>query len=215
MPRARSSRRRSTTMPAAPPGKVRCDLAPLKGVNRAFAVQGLRQILQRGRPGFEALAQVSGRSPPKSVTDLTFGVGPQLNAGGRIGDPWLATRLLAADTLPEALPIAETLFTLNTERKQIETDILDAARRDIQRKLEDRPDLEILIAGGEGWHPGVIGIVAGRLKDEFHRPVIVIGWGEGLGPIGKGSARSVEGVNIGAAITQAHTEGLLLDSFVA
>ncbi len=186
-----------------------CDMAPLHGVNRAFVVQGLR-ILERDEcPGILALAQVSGRSAPRSVTDLTFGIGPQLNAGGRIGDPWLATRLLATQTFDAAIPMAETLNALNQARKDVEADILHQARNQIIRKLEAHPDRKILIAAGEDWHPGVIGIVAGRLKDEFHRPVIVIGYGDSFGALAKGSARSVGGINIGDAIAAAAREGIL------
>ena len=186
-----------------------CDMAPLKGVNRAFVVQGLK-ILQRDESvGLLALSQVSGRSAPRSVTDLTFGIGPQMNAGGRIGDPWLATRLLASERMEEALGIAEQLFSLNEIRKQVEHDILQQARHQIENTLSEAPDTQILVASGEGWHPGVIGITAGRLKDEFHRPVIVIGWGEEFGELAKGSGRSVPGINLGSAISKAAEAGIL------
>ena len=186
-----------------------CDMAPLKGVNRAFVVQGLKTLSKDLTPGLLALTQVAGRSPPRSVTDLTFGIGPQLNAGGRIGDPWLATKLVASEDLPSALPIAEDLNTLNLARREMEQDILSEARRELKKKLEARPDLPVLVVGGEGWHPGVIGIVAGRLKDEFHRPVCVAGWGEAFGELVKGSARSVPGINIGGAIANAREAGIL------
>lgn len=187
-----------------------CDLAPLKGVNRAFVVQGLKIVERDQSAGMLALAQISGRSPPRRVTDLTFGIGPQLNAGGRIGDPWLATRLMSAESVEEALPVAEQLHILNEARKSVEADILDAARRQIEIMLEKKPERKILIAAGEGWHPGVVGIVAGRLKDEFHRPTLIIGYGDQFGELAKGSARSVPGINIGDAIAAAAREGVLV-----
>lgn len=186
-----------------------CDMAPLQGVNRTFVIQGLKQFKSKFRPGIEALCHVSGRSQPERVTDLTFGLGPQLNAGGRIGDPWLATKLLVSERLDQAVPIAESLAQLNHERKVQEQDILSRARRDAERQLETAPDLPILVLDQEGWHPGIIGIVAGRIKDEFHRPALVIGWGEDFGDLAKGSARSVAGINIGDVISKAREEGLL------
>lgn len=187
-----------------------CDMAPLKGVNRAFVVQGLKIIARDESIGMMALSQVSGRSAPRRVGDLTFGIGPQLNAGGRIGDPWLATKLMSTSDPGEALRLAEQLFVLNEARKSVEDDILNEARRQIEQGLEDIPDQKVLLAMGEGWHPGVIGIVAGRLKDEFHRPVIVIGHGGDFGDLAKGSARSVNGMNIGAAISKAASMGILV-----
>ena len=187
-----------------------CDMAPLEGVNRAFVVQGLKILSKDECPGILALSQVSGRSAPRKVTDLTFGIGPQLNAGGRIGDPWLATQLLASETLETALPIAEQLFILNQARKDIEADIQNIARKQIQDLQRHNADYPVYVVGAEGWHPGIIGIVAGRLKDEFHRPVAVVGWGESFGNAGKGSARSVPGMNIGKAISKAASDGVLL-----
>ncbi len=187
-----------------------CDMAPLRGVNRAFVRQGLK-ILQRGEnAGLRALADVAGIGEVNSVYHATFMLGPRLNAGGRVGDPWLAAKLLATDDREEAIVLAERLHALNDARKAIEQDILDAATAHAERQLEANPERGVLIAGGEGWHPGVIGIVAGRLKDKFHLPSIVIGWGDGLGPVAKGSARSVTGVNIGDAIAAAAREGVIL-----
>lgn len=187
-----------------------CDMAPLKGVNRAFVVQGLKQVEAECSAGLFALSQVSGRSSPKSVTDMTFGIGPQLNAGGRIGDPWLASNLLSTDDMNEAMPLAEQLHILNNARKDVENEILTLARRQLEISLEENPSQNVLIATGEGWHPGVIGIVAGRLKDEFHRPVVVIGHGDEFGDLAKGSARSVTGMNIGEALSRAVDAGLLV-----
>ncbi len=187
-----------------------CDMSPLKGANRAFVRQGLK-ILERGEnTGLRALADVAGIGKIDSVYHATFVLGPRLNAGGRVGDPWLAAKLLASDDRAEAIGLAERLHDLNDERKAVESAILEQASTQAQKTLDANPDTGILIASGEGWHPGVIGIVAGRLKDRFHLPAIVIGWGAGLGPVAKGSARSVRGVNIGESISAAAREGIVL-----
>lgn len=187
-----------------------CDMSPLEGANRAFVRQGLKILSRDGNVGLRALADVSGIGQVDSVYHATFILGPRLNAGGRVGDPWLAAKLLATDDRTEAIELAERLHNLNDERKAVEAAILESASVQAQQALEQNPDCGVLIAAGEGWHPGVIGIVAGRLKDRFHLPAIVIGWGEGLGPVAKGSARSVRGVNIGDAIAAASREGVVL-----
>ena len=187
-----------------------CDMSPLRGANRAFVKQGLK-ILERGQnPGLRALADIAGIGKIESVYHATFVLGPRLNAGGRVGDPWLAAKLLATDDRSEAIALAERLHAHNDERKAVESAILEQATVEAQKQLDSNPDTGVLIAAGEGWHPGVIGIVAGRLKDRFHLPAIVIGWGQGLGPVAKGSARSVHGVNIGDAISAAAKGGVIL-----
>ncbi len=187
-----------------------CDMSPLRDANRAFVRQGLRIMTRSGNPGLRALADVAGIGVMDSVYHATFVLGPRLNAGGRIGDPWLAAKLLATDDRQEALELAERLHGLNDERKAVEAHILEIATTEAERQLEANPERGVLIVSGEGWHPGVIGIVAGRIKDRFHLPTIVIGWGDDLGPVAKGSARSVRGVNIGGAISQAASEGIIL-----
>jgi single-stranded-DNA-specific exonuclease len=187
-----------------------CDMAPLKGVNRAFVRQGLAMLSRGLNPGLLALTRVAGLGQSDSVYHATFMLGPRLNAGGRIGDPWLAARLLATDDPAEAMALAEQLHALNEARKAVETAILDAAVQQAEKALRADPARNILIASGEGWHPGVIGIVAGRLRERFHKPAIVIGWGKGLGPVAKGSGRSVPGINLGEAISQAAREGRVL-----
>ncbi|MGB3626512.1 MAG: single-stranded-DNA-specific exonuclease RecJ [Henriciella sp.] len=187
-----------------------CDMSPLRDANRAFVRQGLKIMARGGNPGLRALADVAGIGAIESVYHATFVLGPRLNAGGRVGDPWLAAKLLATDDRTEAIALAERLHALNDERKAVEMSILEAATVQAEKQIEANPDRGIIIASGEGWHPGVIGIVAGRLKDRFHLPSIVIGWGDDLGPVAKGSARSVKGVNIGDAISEAARGGLLL-----
>jgi single-stranded-DNA-specific exonuclease len=187
-----------------------CDMSPLKGANRAFVKQGLKVLSAGQNTGLRALADVAGIGTIETVYHATFVLGPRLNAGGRVGDPWLAAKLLATDDRTEALALAERLHGLNDERKAVENAILEQASVEAQKTLDANPEAGVLIAAGEGWHPGVIGIVAGRLKDRFHLPAIVIGWGEGLGPVAKGSARSVHGVNIGDAIAAAAKDGVIL-----
>ena len=187
-----------------------CDMSPLRGVNRAFVRQGLKVLARGQNTGLQALAEVAGLSVIESVYHATFVLGPRLNAGGRIGDPWLAAKLLATDDRAEALSLAERMHGLNEQRKAVETAILEQARLQAQQQIERQAETGVLIAAGEGWHPGVIGIVAGRLKENFHLPAIVIGWGDELGSVARGSARSVPGVNIGEAITQAAREGVIL-----
>lgn len=187
-----------------------CDMSPLQGANRAFVRQGLKMMSYGHNVGLRALADISNIGEINSVYHATFLLGPRLNAGGRVGDPWLAAKLLATDNRAEAIELAERLHGLNDERKAVEQAILEQATVQAEKAMDANPDRGIVIASGEGWHPGVIGIVAGRLKDRFHLPSIVIGWGEGLGPVAKGSARSVAGVNIGEAITAAANEGVIL-----
>lgn len=187
-----------------------CDMAPLQGVNRAFVRQGLAMMTRDQNAGLRALADVSGIGKIETVYHATFLLGPRLNAGGRVGDPWLAAKLLATDDRAEAIELAERLHALNDERKALEAAILDAATAQAERAIAENPLRGVIIAAGEGWHPGVIGIVAGRLKDRFHLPSIVIGWGDGLGPVAKGSGRSVKGVNLGAAISEAARQGVIL-----
>lgn len=187
-----------------------CDMAPLKGVNRAFVTRGLACLERLENAGLRALAEVAGIEAPRSVYHATFVLGPRLNAGGRIGDPWTAARLLATDDRAEAIMLAEKLNAQNQARKEVETEIQQAALAQVERRLAVKGDTGILVVGAEGWHPGVIGIVAGRLKEKYHRPAVVVGWGEGLGPVARGSGRSVPGVNLGELIADAAKEGLLL-----
>jgi single-stranded-DNA-specific exonuclease len=180
------------------------DVAPLKGVNRALVRQGLKVMAQRARPGLVALCDV-GRldSAPKSY-HLGFVLGPRVNAGGRIGKADLGARLLACTDPHEAQAMAERLDALNTERREIE----EAVRAQALAQAEDRGfDAPLVWAAGEGWHPGVVGIVASRLKERTNRPSIVIGFD---GNDGKGSGRSVSGIDLGAAIQKLAAEGHLL-----
>ena len=180
------------------------DVAPLVGVNRALVRQGLKIMARRERIGLAALADVARLDRAPTAYHLGYVLGPRVNAGGRIGAPDLGARLLATADPHEAAALAERLEVLNAERREIENRVRDAALQQAEERGLDAP---LVWAAGEGWHPGVVGIVAARLKEATHRPAIVIGLDGG---IGKGSGRSVEGVDLGAAIHRLAGEGLLL-----
>ncbi|GAW33546.1 single-stranded-DNA-specific exonuclease RecJ [Roseovarius sp. A-2] len=180
------------------------DVAPLIGVNRAFVRQGLRIMARRERPGLVALADVARMEATPNAYHLGFLLGPRINAGGRIGKADLGARLLACQNATEARAMAERLDQLNTERREVEAMVRDAALEQAEARGFDAP---LVWAAGEGWHPGVVGIVASRLKETANRPAIVIGL---EGEEGKGSGRSVSGVDLGAAIQRLASEGLLL-----
>ena len=180
------------------------DVAPLIGVNRAFVRQGLRVLAERGRPGLVALADVARMDSAPTTYHLGFLLGPRINAGGRIGKADLGARLLATNDPAEARAMAEELDRLNTERREVEAAVRAAAMEQAEARGLDAP---LVWAAGEGWHPGVVGIVASRLKEAANRPAIVIGLD---GDEGKGSGRSVSGIDLGAAIQRLAAEGLLI-----
>lgn len=179
------------------------DVAPLVGVNRAFVRQGLRVMARRERPGLKALADVARLDAAPSAHALGFILGPRVNAGGRIGQADLGARLLATGSEVEAAALAARLDQLNSERREIEA----LVRAEAMAQAEARGAAGALVwAAGEGWHAGVVGIVAARLKEAFHRPAVVIGIEGGEA---KGSGRSVEGVDLGAAVHRLQDEGLV------
>ncbi len=182
-----------------------CDVVPLRGLNRAFVTQGLKIMRHRGNCGISALADVGGVNEVLSAYHLGFVLGPRVNAGGRVGEAGLGTTLLSGDDAEAARKIAVRLDEYNRERKSIEDYVLDQAIRKVEEK--DRIGAMVLV-GGEDWHPGVIGIVASRLKDRYHVPALVMGQVDG---IYKGSARSVRGIDLGAAIIAARQAGLLIN----
>ncbi|MFN7496085.1 MAG: single-stranded-DNA-specific exonuclease RecJ [Hyphomonadaceae bacterium] len=187
-----------------------CDVAPLTGLNRALVAQGLKVQEKLANPGLAALAVTSKLKDPGSVYASGWVFGPRLNAGGRVGDSSLAVRLLSTEDASEATQIAEELEVLNAERRAIEANVLEEAIARVERGEAGPLDGPLLMLGAPGWHPGIIGIVAGRLKDRFHRPVIVIGSADPEDPQAKGSGRSVPGVNLGAAISGAANDGVIL-----
>jgi len=180
------------------------DVAPLTGVNRAFVRQGLKVMARRDRPGLAALADVARMDTAPTAYHLGFLLGPRINAGGRIGQADLGARLLASDDPHEVAALAERLDALNTERRDVEAGVRAAALAQAEARGFDAP---LVWASGPGWHPGVVGIVASRLKEASNRPAIVIGFEDG---IGKGSGRSVSGIDLGAPIQRLAAEGLLI-----
>ena len=179
------------------------DVAPLIGVNRAFVRQGLRVMARRQRIGLRALADVARLDVPPAAYHLGFVLGPRVNAGGRIGAADLGARLLSCDDPAEAEALAERLEHLNAERREIEAGVRASALAQAEaRGMEGG----LAWAAGDGWHPGVIGIAAARLKEASNRPAVVIGF---EGDSGKGSGRSVPGIDLGAAVQRLVREGLL------
>ncbi|MCH2166612.1 MAG: single-stranded-DNA-specific exonuclease RecJ [Oceanicola sp.] len=178
------------------------DVAPLKGVNRAFVRQGLQVMRGRERPGLTALSEVAAINTPPEAYHLGFLLGPRVNAGGRVGKADLGARLLATASPDEASALAERLDLLNKERREIEASVTQQARTQAE---ERDPQAALIWAAGDDWHPGVVGIVAARLKEAYNRPAVVIGFdAEGTG---KGSGRSVSGVDLGAAIQAMALDG--------
>lgn len=180
------------------------DVAPLIGVNRAFVRQGLRVMARRDRVGLAALADIARMDTAPASYHLGFLLGPRINAGGRIGQADLGARLLSTNDPHEAAALAERLDTLNTERRDVENAVRAVALDQAEARGFDAP---LVWASGAGWHPGVVGIVASRLKEASNRPSIVIGFEDG---IGKGSGRSVSGIDLGAPIQRLAAEGLLI-----
>jgi single-stranded-DNA-specific exonuclease len=181
-----------------------CDVVPLKGLNRAFVAQGLKIMARRGNIGLKTLMDVARLEDAPTTYHLGYVLGPRINAGGRVGQADLGVKLLTTESETEAMTIARQLDLYNSERRAIEAEVQEAALSQLDRIGQNMP---VLFAYGEAWHPGVIGIVAGRLKEKFNRPVAVIALDNG---IGKASARSVSGVDFGSAVHAAHAEGLVL-----
>ena len=182
------------------------DVVPLRGLNRAFVTQGLKVMGQGGNPGLAALGRVASVDGPPGTYHLGFLLGPRVNAGGRVGRADLGARLLSTDDPEEAAIIAAELDGLNRERQAIEADVQAAAMAEAEARMAASPDEAVLVAAGEGWHPGVVGIVAGRLKDRFGRPAFALAR---MGAIAKGSGRSIAGVDLGAAVAAARQAGII------
>jgi single-stranded-DNA-specific exonuclease len=180
------------------------DVASLKGLNRAFVAQGLKVMAGRRNVGLDALITASRLSRAPLCADLGFALGPRINAGGRVGKSDLGVRLLTTNDPEEAREIAEELDRLNGERRAIEAGVQEQA----DEAVIGQGNRAVAVVSGKGWHPGVIGIVAGRLKEKLGRPSIVIALDdEG---VGKGSGRSIAGVDLGAAVLAAKDMGLLV-----
>ncbi len=183
-----------------------CDVVPLTGLNRAFVAQGLKVLAGRGNVGLAALCDAARVDERPGTYHAGFILGPRINAGGRVGQSDLGAQLLATDDPGEAARLAEQLDGLNAERRRIERDVLDQALAQIEATAAEARGLVMAVA--EGWHPGVIGIVASRLKERTNLPSLVVALENG---VGKGSGRSVPGVDLGAAVIAARQSGLLIN----
>ena len=186
-----------------------CDVTSLTGFNRAIASQGLRVMSGWANPGLKALLDVAKGQGPATSFHAGFILGPRINAGGRIGRSDLGARLLSTDDPREAADLAAELDALNASRKEVEKDVIDQAVAYIENDSNQDPDAPVLVVAGDGWHPGVVGIAAARLRERYRKPVIVIGV-DRPSDTGKGSGRSQPGVNLGRAVQAAFDEGLLL-----
>ena len=182
------------------------DVAALNGLNRAFVAQGLKVMARRDTVGMSALIDASRLNRAPTCSDLGFALGPRINAGGRVGEATLGVRLLTTEDPDEARMIAEQLSRLNDERRAIEAAVQEAA----EAQIAGQHNHAVLVLAGQGWHPGVIGIVAGRIKEKTGKPTLVIALDADEDGHGKGSGRSVAGVDLGAAIIAAREQGLLI-----
>ncbi|MFT4028230.1 MAG: single-stranded-DNA-specific exonuclease RecJ [Novosphingobium sp.] len=186
------------------------DVAQLKGLNRAMVAQGLKVMARRDNIGMAALIDASRLKRAPTCSDLGFALGPRVNAGGRVGEATLGVRLLTTQDPDEAREIAAQLSQLNEERRAIEAAVQEAA----EAQIAGQHNRAVIVLAGSGWHPGVIGIVAGRIKEKTGKPTLVIALdadeaGNGVS-LGKGSGRSITGVDLGAAIMAAREAGLLV-----
>ncbi|MEQ9636169.1 MAG: single-stranded-DNA-specific exonuclease RecJ [Devosia marina] len=184
-----------------------CDVVPLTGLNRAFVVRGL-EVARRGeKPGLSALALAARASGPLNPYHLGFLIGPRINAGGRIGDAALGTRLLALDDEHQAMVIAAQLDELNGERQRIEVEAVDQAAATAEAEIGSGEGPPVLVLASADWHPGVVGLIAARLRERFERPSFAIA----LNPdgTGTGSGRSMPGVDLGSAVIEAVETGII------
>jgi single-stranded-DNA-specific exonuclease len=185
-----------------------CDVVPLTGLNRAFVAKGLLAMARRGNRGLAALADIARLGGSPSPHHLGFVLGPRINAGGRIGDAALGARLLASDDPAECERIAAELDRLNRERQAIEAAMLDEACAEAEAEIGAGDGPAVLVTASRRWHPGVVGLIASRLKDRFQRPAIAIAFQPN--GLGSGSGRSVAGVDLGHAVRTAVERGLLV-----
>ena len=191
-----------------------CDVVPLTGVNRAFVTKGLQVMKRRENAGLKALFDAAGLDTAPTPYHLGFILGPRINAGGRIGDSALGSKLLATHDPVEAARIAAILDKLNKERKALETAMLEEANAMADAQVEADPDTPLIMVGSQAWHKGLVGLMASRLVDRFKRPACVIAWetnaADAARTTGTGSLRSVAGVDIGGAVRAAVASGELI-----
>nr|WP_274629568.1 single-stranded-DNA-specific exonuclease RecJ [Mesorhizobium shangrilense] len=185
-----------------------CDVVALTGINRAFVAKGLLAIRQLQNKGLAALSGVARIGEPMNTFHLSFLLGPRINAGGRIGDAALGSRLLASEDPVEVQRIAETLDRLNQERQAMEQTMLAEARAEADAELIGGGGPGILVTARDNWHPGIVGLLASRLKDHARRPAFAIAFNPS--GVGAGSGRSIPGFDLGHLVRDAVTEGLLV-----
>jgi single-stranded-DNA-specific exonuclease len=185
-----------------------CDVVPLVGFNRALVVRGLEVLRARRNPGLRALAETARLQGPVEAFHLGFLLGPRINAGGRIGDAALGSRLLTLKDEARAKEIADELELLNAERQAMEREMLAEAEQEIRAEIGDGDGPPILVAGRSAWHPGIVGLIAARLKERFGRPAFAIAF-DANGK-GTGSGRSIAGFDIGRFVREAVADGTLL-----
>jgi single-stranded-DNA-specific exonuclease len=191
------------------------DVVPLTGLNRAYVAQGLQVMRRRRNVGLRALVDAAGLNEAPTPYHLGFILGPRINAGGRIGDAALGSKLLAGEDEMEAARIAVLLDRLNKERRAMEKEMLEAALADADALISERPDVALVMVGSATWHKGIVGLVASRLTERFQRPACVIAWDEEAqnahaSVLGTGSLRSLPGADIGAAVRAAVAAGHLV-----
>lgn len=187
-----------------------CDVTSLTGFNRALALRGLEAMSSWRNPGLQKLMLVAGASLETATSyHAGFVLGPRINAGGRIGRSDLGARLLSSDDPETVGDISRQLDALNGERRAVEREILEQAIQQVEAASHHTDETPVVVVAGEDWHPGVVGIVAGRLRERWRKPVIVIGI-DPVSGLGKGSGRSQPGVNLGRAVQTAFDQGILI-----
>lgn len=181
-----------------------CDVMPLTGLNRALVTQGLKIMARRARPGIAALLDVAGVNDAPTAANCGFALGPRINAAGRIAQADLGLCTLLADHPDQALRLARELDQINQQRQAVEAGVLEAAMAEAQTQFAAGAAAALVV--GEGWHPGIVGIIAGRIKEKFNRPALVAGISDDQAT---GSGRSITGIDLGSAIIRARQNGLL------
>lgn len=185
-----------------------CDVVPLVGLNRAFVAKGLVTARHQSNPGLAALAAISRIGEPLNPFHFGFMIGPRINAGGRIGDASLGAKLLTEEDGNKAVEIAQELDKLNAERQAIEVQMVEEAKAEAEREMQSAAPPSIIVTANETWHPGIVGLLASRLKDSTKRPSFAIALGKN--GTGTGSGRSIPGFDLGKAVRGAVEKGLLV-----
>ncbi|AHA27893.1 single-stranded-DNA-specific exonuclease RecJ [Candidatus Liberibacter americanus] len=185
-----------------------CDVVPLIGLNRAYVKKGLIVARKKCNPGLKALIECINISEPITAEHLGFMIGPRINAGGRIGEANLGSRLLISNDQKELEALAMKLDVLNQNRRIMESAMLEQAESEVMEEYKDISGASIIVVTGDGWHPGIVGLIAARLKEKFNRPTFAISFSPNGNGIGSG--RSIDGFDIGKMVSLAVEQGLLI-----